>query len=145
MTMSEQSALTLYLQLRQEIHHLETQLKQIEPHATVEAVKLLQQKQEMAETQKDKKSMIFIDTPQLQAYIQYRKITAHDDELVEMQKELKKRQSERTKLYYPEIKSLQRQIDELKNDEQSWRLLDLIQDLKDDLTQVLPVLNLKFK
>lgn len=143
--MSEQSALTLYLQLRQEIHHLETQLKQIEPHATVEAVKLLQQKQEMAETQKDKKSMIFIDTPQLQAYIQYRKITAHDDELVEMQKELKKRQSERTKLYYPEIKSLQRQIDELKNDEQSWRLLDLIQDLKDDLTQVLPVLNLKFK
>ncbi|WPF87528.1 hypothetical protein WEU38_11970 [Cyanobacterium aponinum AL20118] len=143
--MSEQSALTLYLQLRQEIHHLETQLKQIEPHATVEAVKLLQQKQEMAETQKDKKSMVFLDTPQLQAYIQYRKVTAHDDELVEMQKELKKRQSERTKLYYPEVKSLQRQIDELKNDDESWRLLDLIQDLKDNLTQVLPVLNLKFK
>lgn len=145
MIMSEQSALTLYLQLRQEIHHLETQLKQIEPHATVEAVKLLQQKQEMAETQKDKKSMVFLDTPQLQAYIQYRKVTAHDDELVEMQKELKKRQSERTKLYYPEVKSLQRQIDELKNDDESWRLLDLIQDLKDNLTQVLPVLNLKFK
>ncbi|WP_342597378.1 hypothetical protein VKI21_02175 [Cyanobacterium aponinum UTEX 3222] len=143
--MSEQSALTLYLKLRQEIHHLETQLKQIEPHATVEAVKLLQQKQEMAETQKDKKSMVFLDTPQLQAYIQYRKVTAHDDELVEMQKELKKRQSERTKLYYPEIKSLQRQIDELKNDDESWRLLDLIQKLKEELTQILPVLNLKFK
>lgn len=145
MIMSEQSALTLYLKLRQEIHHLETQLKQIEPHATVEAVKLLQQKQEMAETQKDKKSMVFLDTPQLQAYIQYRKVTAHDDELVEMQKELKKRQSERTKLYYPEIKSLQRQIDELKNDDESWRLLDLIQKLKEELTQILPVLNLKFK
>lgn len=143
--MNEQSALTLYLQLRQEIHQLETQLKQIEPQATVEAVKLLQQKQEMAETQKDKKSMVFLDTPQLQAYIQYRKMTAHDDELVEMQKELKKRQSERTKLYYPEIKSLQRQIDELKNDNESWRLVDLIKELKDELTQVLPVLNLKFK
>lgn len=143
--MSSYSALTLYLQLRQEIHHLESQLKEIEAHATIEAVKLLEQKQEMADTQKDKRSMVFLDTPQLQAYIQYRKVTAHDDELVDMQKELKKRQAERSKLYYPEIKALQRQIDELKNDDESWRLVDLIHDLKDDLTQVLPVLNLKFK
>lgn len=143
--MNQQSALTLYLQLRQEIHYLETQLKQVEPHATVEAVNLLKQKQDTADTLKDKKSMVFLDSPQLQGYIQYRKITAHDDELVEMQNQLKKRQAELTKVYYPEIKALQRQIDELRNDNQSWRLMELINELKDDLTQILPVLNIKFK
>jgi mevalonate kinase len=143
--MSQQSALTLYLQLRQEIYYLEAQIKEIEPHATIEAVKLLEQKQNIAQTQKHKKSMIFLDTPQLQGYVQYRKITAHDEELVEMQKELKKRQTERSKSHYHAIKKLEEEIASLKNDHYSWQLLELINDLKNELTQVLPVLNLKFK
>lgn len=143
--MKQQSALTLYLQLRQEIYYLEAQLKKIEAHATVEAVKLLEQRQQTAETNKDKKSMVFLDTAQLQVYIQYRKITAHDDELVEMQKELKKRQAERSKSHHHAIQKLEHQIAQLKNDDYSWQLIELIDHLKSELTSVLPVLNLKFK
>lgn len=143
--MKQQSALTLYLQLRQEIYYLEAQLKKIEAHATVEAVKLLEHQQQTAETNKLKKSMVFLDTPQLQAYVQYRKITAHDDELVEMQKELKKRQAERSKSHYHAIQKLEHQIAHLKNDNYSWQLIEMIEHLKSELTSVLPVLNLKFK